>query len=444
MTPEDLSTALDAAIPQTLADLADLIAIPSVSSLPEHDADVERSATWAADKLRELGAADVVIVAAGGKPAVIAHFPAPEGQPTVCLYAHHDVQPIGDPDGWTTPAYQADVRDGRMFGRGAADDKGGVVAHLAALRAWGGKPPVGVTVFIEGEEEIGSPSLRALLDAHRDELAADAYVITDSGNWEVGVPTFTATLRGVVDCVVEVRTLDHGVHSGGFGGVVPDALMALSRLLASLHDDAGTVAVAGLSRSQAPDLDYPLDRLAEETGKLPGVEWIGDGSVVQRIWSSPALSILGIDTTTVAAASNTIIPSARAKVSLRIPPGQDPEAALAALEAHLRAHAPWGAQVSITDGSMGHPGVVRLEGPVYDAMVQAMTDVWGVAPVHAGQGGSIPMVADFQEVFPDATVLVTAVMDPDSRCHGLDESVHLGDLRNAALAEALLLARLTR
>jgi len=442
MNLAEITARLDAVVPETLADLAELIAIPSVSSLPEHAEDVRRSARWVADKLAHLGAADVGVVEEGGKPAVIAHFPAPAGQPTVCLYAHHDVQPTGDAAGWTTPPFDAQVRDGRLWGRGSADDKGGIAAHLAALRAWDGKPPIGVTVFIEGEEEIGSPSLRAILDAHRDALAADAYLIADSGNWAIGQPALTTTLRGVVDCVVEVRTLDHGVHSGEYGGVVPDALTSLCRLLATLHDQRGNVAVAGLISSQAPDLDLPLDRLAEETGKLPGVQWIGDGSAVQRMWNSPALSVLGIDTTSVALASNTLIPSARAKVSLRVPPGEDSARALHLLGEHLRAHAPWGAEVIVTDGSCGQPGIMRLDGPVCEALSAAIEDAWGVAPVHAGMGGSIPMVADFQEVFPQASVVCTAVCDPTSRIHGLDESLHLGDWRNAALAEASLFARL--
>ena len=444
MRVADIESQLDAVVPRTLSDLADLVGIPSVSSIPEHALDVEHSARWVADRLRESGAADVAVVREGGAPAVIAHFPAPAGQPTVCLYAHHDVQPAGDPAAWTSPPFQAETRDGRLYGRGSADDKGGVAAHLAALRAWDGHPPIGVTVFVEGEEEVGSPSIGAIIERYHEQLRADAYLILDSGNWAVGSPAFTATLRGLADCVVEVRTLAHGVHSGEYGGVVPDALMVLTRLLATLHDDAGNVAVAGLAGERAPDLDYPLDRLADETGKLPGTAWIGDGSAVQLMWCSPAVSILAIDSVPVAQASNTLLPSARAKVSLRVPPGQDAATALGLLTQHLRSHAPWGAEVYVTDGTVGQPGVMRLDGPAYDAMAAAVRDAWGVDAVQAGMGGSIPMVFDFQEAFPDATVLCTAVADPSSRMHGVDESLDLRDWRNAALAEAVFFGRFAR
>jgi acetylornithine deacetylase/succinyl-diaminopimelate desuccinylase-like protein len=440
----DITARLDACVPQARADLADLVAIASISSMPEHGVDVVASATWIIGKLKEIGAHDAYIVREGGQPAVIAHFPAPVGQPTICLYSHHDVQPTGDKAGWTTQPFTATERDGRLYGRGCADDKGGVTAHLLALRAWDGKPPIGVTLFLEGEEEVGSPSVEAIIERHHDALLADAYLILDAGNWEVGRPAFTSTLRGVVDCVVTVRTLKYGVHSGEFGGVVPDALTALCRLLATLHDERGNVAVAGIKTTPAPDLVRPLDRLEVESGKLPGTSWIGDGSVVQRLWNSPAISVIALDTTRIADASNTLIPAASAKVSLRVPPDNDAARALEALKEHLLTHAPWGAEVTVTDGSVGQPSLATLEGPVYDAMVASVREAWGVDPVQSGEGGSIPLVADLEHAFPGAAVLCTAVGDPSSRQHGLDESLDLGDWRNAALVEALLMGRLAR
>lgn len=273
-----LHDAVKAVLPQALLDLAELVAIPSVSALPAHAGDVQRSAEWIADKLRALHCPDVRIVAEGGAPAVIGRFPAPPGAPTICLYAHHDVQPTGELAEWTGDPFVVHEADGRLFARGAGDDKGGVLVHLAALRAFEGRPPVGVTVFVEGEEEIGSPSLADIIARHHDELAADVYVIADSGNWQVGRPAFTDTLRGLVDCVVEVSTLDHALHSGQFGGAVPDALTTLCRLLATLHDDQGNVAIEGLSAMPDPTLDYPKERLLTETGLLEGVHLIGDGS----------------------------------------------------------------------------------------------------------------------------------------------------------------------
>lgn len=439
----NVDEAVAAVIPQVLADLAALVAIPSVSALPANAADVQRSARWISDQLEALGCPDVRIVAEGGQPAVIARFPAPAGAPTVCLYAHHDVQPTGDPAKWTTrDPFQVREQNGRLFARGVGDDKGGVMVHLAALRAFGGRPPVGVTLFIEGEEEIGSPSLADIIARHRDVLSADVYVIADSGNWGVGQPAFTDTLRGLVDCVVEVSTLDHALHSGQFGGAIPDALTTLCRLLATLHDAEGNVAIEGLGAMPDPALEYPEDRLRAETGLLNGVRLLGEGPIAGRLWTKPTATVLGIDATSVADASNTLAPSARAKVSVRIAPDADPAAALVAVAQHLREHAPWGAHVTVTDGSTGSGTTIPFQGPVADAARAAFVEAWGVEPVFMGQGGSIPMVSDFQQAFPAATVLVTAVCDPDSRPHGIDESLDLGDFTKACLAEALLLAKL--
>lgn len=442
MDTQTVKDAVARVLPQTIEDLKALVAIESISSLSTHDDRVRDSAQEVARLLREAGCQDAQIVEAGGKPAVIARFAAPEGKPTVCLYAHHDVQPAGDPSGWSSPPFQATERDGRLYGRGTADDKAGIAAHLAALRAFDGKPPVGVTLFIEGEEEIGSPSLRSLIEQHSDALRADVFVILDSGNWEVGTPALTTTLRGLADCTVEVRTLDHALHSGMYGGVVPDALTTLCRLLATLHDAEGNVAVEGLHSATAADLDYPEDRLRAETGLLEGVEWIGDGSAVDRMWTRPAVSVLAIDAPAVADASNTLLPVARAKVSLRVAPGDDADRALQCLRKHLETHAPWGAQVSVVDGETGQPGIVSVEGAICEKAIEAIGQAFGTEPVQIGMGGSIPMIADFQSAFPDAVVLVTAVGDPDSRQHGIDESLHLGDFAKAATAEALLLAKL--
>ncbi|QGF23850.1 dipeptidase [Raineyella fluvialis] len=445
LTPsrDALAARVEAVLPGVLDDLARLVAIPSISADPGRAADVEASAEAVAGLLADAGCPDVRVVRAGGRPAVIGRYPAPEGAPTICLYAHHDVQPTGDPALWSSEPFTATQRGDRLFGRGTADDKAGVAVHLAALRAFDGRPPVGVTLFIEGEEEVGSPTLHALLEEYRDDLAADAYVIADSGNWAVGVPAFTTTLRGLVDCTVTLRTLDHALHSGQFGGVAPDALTTLCRLVATLHDEAGNVAIEGLVSRPGPDLEYPADRLAEESGVLPGVHYLGDGPVTERLWTRPAVSVIGIDATAVDHASNTLAPSARAKLSLRLAPGQDPAAAMDALVAHLESHAPWGARVEVRRGELGAPGEAPLVGPYAEAALAAFTAAWGREPVTIGQGGSIAMVADFQQLFPAATVLVTAVSDPDSRMHGIDESLHLGDFRLACLSEALLLAALS-
>ena len=416
--------------------------IASVWSDPNRRDEVHRSAQKVADLLRDAGFAQVDIVSADGAPAVIAHHPAPPGAPTVLLYAHHDVQPEGDPAQWDSPPFEPTERDGRLYGRGTADDKAGIATHLAAFRAHDGKPPVGVTVFIEGEEECGSPSLSRLLAAHHHKLAADVIVIADSDNWTTDVPALTVSLRGLVDCTVEVATLDHGLHSGLWGGVVPDALTALVRLLASLHDDDGNVAVAGLHEGTAAPVDRGSQWVRAESGLLDGVAEIGTGTVAQRLWAKPAVTVIGIDTTPIDKASNTLIPRARAKVSLRVAPGGDATAHLRALRDHLEQHAPWGAHVTVTPGDVGQPYAIDATGEVYDAARAAFRQGWGAEPIDMGMGGSIPFIAEFAAAFPEATILVTGVEDPGTQAHSVNESLHLGVLERAAITEALLLEKL--
>jgi len=443
---QPLADAIRRVLPQVRADLEALVRIPSVSADPAAAGEVERSAAAVAHLARTVGFTDVsILTASGGAPAVVARIPAPPGQPTVLLYAHHDVQPTGPVATWDSPPYEPTERDGRLYGRGAADDKAGVAAHLAVVRAFDGTPPIGVTLFVEGEEEIGSPTLAAFINQYADLLTSDVIVLADSTNLTVGQPSLTTTLRGLADCVVEVRTLDHAVHSGAFGGPVPDALTVLTRLLATLHDADGNVAVAGVVGTvAAADVDYPEDRLRAESGLLDGVRLIGNGPIAARMWSKPAISILAVDAPTVAEASNTLIPVARAKVSLRVPPGADAELCLAALQAHLLEHVEWGAHLEISDTHVGQPGVVDATGPVYDAARAAFVEAWGVAPVDIGVGGSIPFVAAFARSFPGASILVTGVEDPDTRAHGANESLHLHEFENVCIAETLLVAKLAQ
>jgi acetylornithine deacetylase/succinyl-diaminopimelate desuccinylase-like protein len=439
----DLRAAVDRVLPSVLADLERLVRIRSVSADPGAADDVRAAAEAVAEVARAAGAADVAILSvAGGAPAVVAHWPAPDGAPTVLLYAHHDVQPTGERADWTSEPFQPAERDGRLYGRGAADDKAGVMAHVAALRVFEGKPPVGVTLFVEGEEEIGSPTFTRFLETYRDELAADVIVVADSVNWSIDTPALTTSLRGLVDGVVEVRVLDHAVHSGMFGGPVLDALTSLCRLLATLHDGNGDVAVPGLVQKKAKEVAYPESRYRAEAGILDGVELSGTGSLGDRLWTKPALSVIALDATPVADAANVLVHAARAKVSLRLAPGQDARSALDALGDHLRSHAEFGAEVTFTDGALGPPSELDTSKPAYDAARDAFADAFGKPPVELGLGGTIPFIAEFATTFPDAAVLVTGVEDPDSRAHGVDESLHLGQFAKVCLAEVLLLDRL--
>ncbi|WBB82564.1 dipeptidase [Micromonospora sp. WMMD882] len=440
MTEAELRAAVARELPGVRADLERLVRIPGIAFDGFDHSQVDRSAEAVAELLRGCSL-DVRIVRSGGQPAVIGSRPAPPGAPTVLLYAHHDVQPVGDRALWESDPFVAVERDGRLYGRGAADDKAGIMAHVAALRAFGDALPVGVVLFVEGEEEYGSDSLERLLAEHRDELAADVIVIADSTNWDVGVPALTTSLRGIVNFFVEVRTLDHAVHSGMYGGPVPDALTALVRLLATLHDDAGDVAVGGLTSADAATIDYPEDRFRAEAGLLDGVSTIGAGRITDQLWRKPALAILGIDAPATAEAPNALTPAAKAKISVRLAPGDDPKRAYAAVRAHLEKHAPWGARVDVTFEHDGAPCVIDSSGPVFDAARAAFRTAWdGTAPVEIGVGGSIPFIATFQEMFPRAAILVTGVEDPHARAHGPNESLHLGEFARVCLAEALLLA----
>lgn len=435
----DLRTRLNAVLAASRADLEELARIPSLSCDPAHNADVQRAVDRVAELALDAGAADVEVVSAGGQPAVIAHWPGPDGAPTVLLYAHVDVQPTGSVDLWTSPPFEPTERNGRLYGRGVADDKSGVAMHLAVLRAFAGRPPVGVVLFIEGEEEIGSPTLTRLLAEHRDALRADVIVIADSANAGVEIPAFTTSLRGLVDLFVDVAMFERPVHSGMYGGPVGDALTALCRLVATLHNEDGTVAVAGLhsGESSAPDLDEDVFR--HDVGMLPGVHLIGCGTIPSRMWNQPAVAVIGVDAPSTAAASNILIDRARAKLSLRIAPGDDAVSAMKALTAHLEQHVPWGAQLTVTENSSGDAFSLETTGSVYDLARQVFHEAYGNEAVESGIGGSIPFIAEFARTYPGATVLVTGVGDPESRWHGIDESLHLGMWEKACLAEALLL-----
>lgn len=440
----DLKARVGNLMPSLLDDLGDLVRIQSVSADPQRLGEVEKSAAKTAELFRAAGVdAEIVRAHDGAPPAVLGEKKGPEGAPVVLLYAHHDVQPENDPADWDSPPFEPALRGGRLYGRGAADDKAGIAAHVGALRALAGDLPVTVRLFIEGEEETASATLPDLLRRYHDRLAADVIVIADAGNWDIGVPSLTTSLRGLVRADVEVRTLTHAVHSGMWGGLVPDAIMALVKLLGSLWAEDGSPAVEGLAVGPAADVEYPEERLRAESGAAPGTAWIGNGTTVERLWTKPAITVTGLDSPKVDGASNTLVPAARARVTIRVAPGDSSASALARLTDHLNKHVPWGAQLTITPVDSGEPTELPAAGPAYDAARAAFAEAWdGVPPVDMGSGGSIPFIAEFQESFPGASILVTGVEDPDTRAHGPNEGLHLGEFERVVLAEALLLRRL--
>ena len=442
---------VDAAFPVALANLGDLVRIPGIAWDAFDPQQLERSAEAVAELFRQTGVFELVEIRraeANGKvgaPAVVARRQARNGRPQILLYAHHDVQPPGDLSVWKTPEFQPTLIDGRIFGRGAADDKAGIVTHLTAIKTLletlGDDFEVGISVFIEGEEEAGSPTFRKFLEANRDILAADVIIVADSANWTTTTPALTTTLRGLVSQVIEVQTLDHAVHSGMFGGAVPDAMTATLRLLASLHDAAGDVAVKGLHSTKAANLDFSEHQLREDSGLLDGVSTIGTGSILDRIWTKPSITVIGIDAMSVPMSSNTLLPSVKAKISMRIAPGQDPQDALGLLRAHLEEHVPFGARLTYGEVELGKPFEANSSGWAKKLAEASLSAAFGNDSVDIGIGGSIPFIADLLEVFPSAQILVTGVEDADSRAHSPNESVHVDTLRGAMVAESLFLIK---
>ncbi|MCL1907418.1 MAG: M20/M25/M40 family metallo-hydrolase [Propionibacteriaceae bacterium] len=429
---------------QLVDDLTQLVTIESISSIPAHRQDLANSAQLVAEMWTATGCPDVHIVSDVCAPAVVAHFPGPPGSPHLCFYAHHDVQPSGDHQQWDHPPFQLTTSGERLYGRGSADDKGAIAVHLATMRAFNSRPPMSVTFLIEGEEEIGSPNIGRFLTKYSHLVNADGFVILDSGNEEVGEPAFTTTLRGVCDAIIEVQTLDHGVHSGQFGGVYPDALTTLCRLLATFHDDQGEVAIAGLDSVVSFDVNVDREQLRTAAGVLDSVQELGSGSLADRLWAGPAVTVIGLDTVSVEEASNTLLPVARAKVSVRVPPGMSAERALDALIAHCEQHIQWGARLRITRGAVGNPAQVDLEGSLVQAGRRAYQQAFGKDPVFIGQGGAIPLVNELREFFPDGQFLITAIADPNSSMHGPNESVSLDDLTSSVAAQVALIEEFSR
>lgn len=416
---------------------------------PGYDPAIVRdSAEATRDVLREAGVEDARLLELdGGHPAVFGQLAGPDDAPTVLLYAHHDVQPEGPVDEWDTPPFEPVVKDGRLYGRGAADDKSGIVVHAAAIRALlaEGDLPVTIKVVVEGEEECSTEHLPQLVQGHADLLRADVAVIADGGNYRTGVPTLNSSIRGVTDLVVQVRVLPRAQHSGSYGGPIPDAITALSRIIASLHDDAGNVAIEGLRRFEWTGMQIPEDEFREESGVLDQVELIGSGTLADRLMAGPSVAVLGMDVPAIAGSSNQIVPVARARVSLRIAPGDDPVAARRALVDHLRAHAPWGVEVSFerTSGfEAGHGYMVDTGSSTSRAAMDALAQAYGRDAIELGSGGSIPLVPMLTQTFPGIEVLIWGAMDDRSLIHSVNESVDLTEVERITLAEAVFLRNL--
>ncbi len=447
----DVRALVSSVFPDSLSELKDLVRIPSVSWSSFDPQNVQLSAEGVASLVESTGLFEEVQILRSrkadsdelGQPAVVARRNPAPGKPTVLLYAHHDVQPPGDENVWESEPFEPREKNGRLYGRGAADDKAGIMAHVTALRllpSLVNDVELGIVVFIEGEEEFGSPSFENFLSDHHDLLEADVIVVADSGNWNTETPALTTTLRGNATFKLTVRTLDHALHSGMFGGAVPDAFMAFAGLVSSFYSQTGSVAVDGLHRVSAETPEYDEAQMREESGVLDAVSLIGDGHVLERLWSQPSITVTGVDIPDVANASNTLLPNLSARISVRVAPGQSASEAFAAVRKHIETHVPFGALVEFDDVNLGEAFETDTSGWAAQSISSALSQAWEKDTVYMGVGGSIPFISSFVSAFPGAQVLVTGVEDPDSRAHSPNESLHIESFEKAIVAELMFLA----
>ncbi|MEV4093311.1 M20/M25/M40 family metallo-hydrolase [Streptosporangium saharense] len=440
MTPDEIEGAVAAGLPHAVEDLKRLVAIPSVAFPGHPEEPVLAAAAVTEELLRSTGLPHVQqIPVEGSFPAVYAEAPAPPGAPTVLLYAHYDVQPAGDPALWRTPAFEPTEINGAVHGRGAADDKSGVITHVAALRAFRGRFPVGVKVIIEGQEEYAGERLEAFIERNPELVRADAIVVADTGNPRVGDPAVTTSLRGLAAFTVEVRTLRESLHSGSFGGAAPDALAALLRMLAALHDENGDIRVPGLPRGTFLGAGPSEEDFRATAGVLDDVSLVGSGSLADRLWASYAITVTGLDVPTVSGAINAVQPVARARVTVRVPPAGDPKTTTEAVIDFLRQVAPWGVRVGFSDHVLGSGFLADTGGVARSALNRAMERAYGRPPRDVGAGGSIPLVSTLVRQFPAASILLFGAEDDDASIHAPNERVVIEELRRTITTEALFL-----
>ena len=443
MNADGLRETIAELMPGLRTDLERLVRLPSVAFEGFPEEPVKQAGAAVAELMQKAGLPEVRLVDIARAPqAVFGARPAQPGAPTVLLYAHYDVQPAGPDEAWASKPFEPTERAGRLYGRGAADDKSGIIMHSGALLALGADSPVGVKVLIEGQEECGRGGIEEFVKANAELLKADVIVISDVGNYSLGVPTLTTSLRGMAALDVEVETLAGAVHSGMFGGPAPDALIALARMIATLHDADGTVAVQGLNVDEYNGADYDETAYRNDAGVLFGVDLIGAGTVAERLYGRPSINVIGIDAPAVDGAANVLIPKARARLSVRLTPGQDPAEAQAAVAKHVEAVAPWHVKVKVTPGGVGEGFLARTDGPAYAAAAAAMAAAFQKEVVHYGVGGSIPLVAAFLAAQPGAEMILWGCEEPQCKIHAPDESVDLAELERCVLAETLFIAEL--
>lgn len=427
--------------------LAELVAIPSISTDGEHAAEIERTAKLTCDQMREAGLINVDVLKVGGSlPYAYGEWTeAGPTKPTVFLYAHHDVQPVTHADQWKSDPWKLTRRDGRLFARGAADDKGAISAQLGAVAAYrqtGTPLPVNVKMVVEGEEEIGSKNLLTFFEKYKDKLKSDVIVVCDTENIEVGLPCITYSLRGIVALSVEVTSAKIPVHSGMAGGALPDAALALNAVLAKLCWGNGPIPVPGFYDNVRPLTDkekaafrkLPWDdaKFRQEIGVVPGAKFAMEEGlgVYEQTWRRPSVSVIAQEASTLKGASNQVLPKASAIVSCRIVPDQNPDEVVKQMQAYLTADAPWGVEVKVSQLGAGCDWwMTDPNGPAFEAALAALRGGFGKDPVGIGCGGSIGFVGPLSELFGGAPALLLGIEDPASNAHAPNESLHEGDFK---------------
>ena len=405
--------------------LSDLVRIQSISSDKNHRDQVDESAQFVQNIFADLGLNTQTIKVPGGMPAVVAHTEIDPAKKTVLLYAHHDVQPVGDETLWKTDPFEPQVVDGRLFGRGSGDNKSGVVVHYHVVKQLLDDLPVNLKIFIEGEEEIGSPTMTEFINQNRDALESDVIIIADSGNGRIGTTTITTTLRGLVDAIIEVDQPMRPIHSGVGGGVVPDAFLVLSKIISSFHNEKGELLIEGLTPTEMQVTELEESFLKKMLGS-DDINLFDTEGISKRLWLEPALDVLAIDAPPVSEAVNLVIPKAKAKTSLRLPPTEDPEHAMKMLEEHVMKNVPWNASVKFIPNSKGSGVVADPSKPFTTELVKNFNEIWKEDTAFIGVGGSIPFANDFVREFPNAELVLVGAADEElGNAHAPNESVQI-------------------
>jgi cysteinylglycine-S-conjugate dipeptidase len=444
MIEKNLQQTVKEVIPTAIENLKQLVSIPSIATQGYPHEQVLKAAQFTETLLKEVGFQQVrQLKLSGDYPAIYGEIPGPPGTPIVLLYAHYDIQPSGSTQEWTSPPFEPTIRDGRLYGRGAADDKSGIIAHAATIQAFKGHPPINVKIIIEGDEEFDG-SLTPYIKQHPDIFKADIIVIADHGSIIVGEPTLTTSLRGSAELTIEVRTLADKQHNGVFGGPVPDALIALCQIIATLHDKNGNVQIPGLEPSDWRGADIPEKEFRNAASLLPNVDLIGSRPLSSQLWAGYSLNVIGLDSPTIEEASNSLIDAARARINLRIPPDQNAEHALMLLTEHLKAVNPWHARITISDSHTSNGFVAKTNGPAYNAARQALKEAYDKEVQAIGNGASIPLTNALSGQFPNAEIIIWGAEDLGARIHGPNESVSLKELERLILTQALFLKRLAQ